>query len=546
MDTWCRHVFAFACLAQAAFFAVAAEEAPPPAVPAGVEPVEGIAPDLPAPPETLVSPAGPVRAEDLPELEQMLLEPKEGAVVLELVEAQRQALEENPNLQAAAARVEQARARVRQARALYFPQVSASYSVTHTELPESSVEAARNAALQGIPQRALSSLFIGAGSGGAGGASAFQLFNVGSAVVQGIAGRNLIDDDVSSFKAGLVANYLVFDGFSRKFTNAIARFGQQESEAAYREAQRLLLAAVAQTYFGVQLARENFAIALADEAFNRRLLKEAEARRRVGTGSLSDVLNFEVRVRAARATLLLAQNDYQQARIALAALLGDPEVALPDNMVVAPLAIEKAEEMAVPAEPELVAFALEHRPDLLRSEFGLQRGGATVQQRKSAYYPQVVALASKDATHNAQSKFEEDDFSTTVGVNVSYTVYAGGRRKAAVAEARHLREEAEQLRQQAELTVRQEVRQTLADLRTAQEQLVLQRTTAEYVEQNRDLVEKEYDAGQGTLARLNQAQRDLIEAQARLALARVSLRLAWHELHISTASILDDFTTAED
>jgi outer membrane protein TolC len=151
----------------------------------------------------------------------------------------------------------------------------------------------------------------------------------------------------------------------------------------------------------------------------------------------------------------------------------------------------------------------------------------------------VAAFASKDATRNSDSRFDADDFSTSVGLNISYNLYAGGRRRAEVEEARQIRQEAEHLLTQAEIDARAEVRQALEDLRTAQQQLVLQRTTAEYVERNRDLVEREYEAGQGALARLNQAQRDLIEAQARLALARVSLRLAWQDLQTATGRILE-------
>ena len=78
----------------------------------------------------------------------------------------------------------------------------------------------------------------------------------------------------------------------------------------------------------------------------------------------------------------------------------------------------------------------------------------------------------------------------------------------------------------------------LARLTAAQQQLTLQRENAAYVEQNRDMVEKEFQAGQASLALLNQAQRDLVEAQAMLALAHVSLRAAWHALHTATAETL--------
>jgi len=60
------------------------------------------------------------------------------------------------------------------------------------------------------------------------------------------------------------------------------------------------------------------------------------------------------------------------------------------------------------------------------------------------------------------------------------------------------------------------------------------------VEKNRDLVENEYMAGQVSLVRLNEAQRDLIQQQGRLALARVALRQAWHDLRVATGEILEE------
>jgi outer membrane protein TolC len=54
-------------------------------------------------------------------------------------------------------------------------------------------------------------------------------------------------------------------------------------------------------------------------------------------------------------------------------------------------------------------------------------------------------------------------------------------------------------------------------------------------------VEKEYAAGQTSLVRLNEAQRNLIQAQGWLALARVSLRQAWQGLKAATGEILAPF-----
>ena len=85
---------------------------------------------------------------------------------------------------------------------------------------------------------------------------------------------------------------------------------------------RLLLYQVAASYFNAQLAKENINIALANEKFNQRQLAETEARYRVGTGSLSDVLNFRIRINSAKSQLISARQSYEVALYGLASLMG--------------------------------------------------------------------------------------------------------------------------------------------------------------------------------------------------------------------------------
>lgn len=456
--------------------------------------------------------------------------------IISLEEAERRALSDNPSLRSVEARIAQAEALVRQARSAYFPRVDSSYSATHTELPDASVDAAKDAvvasALSSV-QRSAISLLTGPQQLTTG-----SVIGIGQSLFQAKRALGEIDDSIDTFQLGVTASYLLFDGFARKYRVAATEFGRDQTEAAQREAKRLLLDAVARSFYGVQLARENIEIAKADEAFNERLLKESKLRYGVGAGALSDVLNFEVRVRASRALLLQARRDFDVTRIALAALMGIPSALLPEGTEIAQFYSETPEEMARPEVDALVAYALAHRPDVEQSALSLQRAEAVIGQRRADYYPQVSAFVAHETSRPSNSAFRSDEFSTFAGVALNYNLYAGGQRKASVEEARHAKTEAVDLLESAKLTAVSEVRQALANLTTAQEQLVLQRATTEYVDKNRDLVEKEYKVGQGALALLNQAQRDLTESQARLALARVSLRLAWYQLRTSTAQTI--------
>jgi len=478
-------------------------------------------------------------------------------VVLDLEEAQRYALESNPSIQAVAEQVEQAQEYVRQARSMYFPQVSASYRTSTTRMEDESgsfsdsEEGGRRAHRvhrvhdTSIPPTvnpgvippgfdfsniadALNAL---SGAGGAMG----NLFGFG-----GVGGFSS-GQDVENSTLGVTAALLLFNGFSRRMTYSMARFGREETEAAYEDARRLLLDGVALTFYGVQLARENILIAQADKDFNSRIMREVKIRQELGKAALSDVLNFEVRQQAAEAALLMAEKDYQSARIALALVMGKPDVRLPDNLEVAPLPDERAEDMQMPDEAALIQYALEHRPDLVQRENSVERAKASTKDRYGNLAPRVSLFAAWNDQRTENGSYERQNESTTVGIDVAYDLFTGGRNISRIVEAKHAKRQAEFRRAEAEQRIISDVRGALLNLKIAQQQLVLQRTASENVKRNRDLVEREYQAGKAPLVRLNQGQRDLVEADARLVFARVNLLKAWHELRTATAETVEKF-----
>ena len=462
----------------------------------------------------------------------------EGALVpkeLTLAEAKRIALLENPSLKAAEARVKQAWARVRQARASYFPNVDASASISKTWLDENSYRAQRN--------QAFLTPFLESG-GRSSGTSQFPVVQYigGKAVTlsSGLRARAGVDNSFTTHSAALTAQWLIFDGFAREFTHAASRFGARESEAASLEARRLLLEAVAESYFSAVLAREELAIAEADEAFNARQLEEAEARRRVGTGSLSDELNFRVRVNTAKASRIRAVQVFEVAKVGLAQLMAVPESAFPAGTELAPLLDSTPADLERPDLDTKLASALERRPDLLRDRRAVDRTRAAMRAQRGVFFPTVSTSVSHAASLTNDHKIGQDDFGTTVGLNVSYSLFAGGRNRAQYVESKGALSEAEHNLHSTEIAVSAQVRSAIENLAAAQDQWVLQQENAAHVQKNRDLVEKEYMAGQASLVRLNEAQRDLVSSQAQLAAARVTLQQAWHSLTTATGEILGE------
>ncbi len=416
--------------------------------------------------------------------------------VLDLATAQKIAIQDNPSLAAAAERVRQAKERVRQARSSYWPQLTARGSATRSILSEN----ARVQALQSDP--------------GA-------------------------DDTTDTYMASLSATWTLFNGFSREYSSLSARYGMESTKEARRDALRLLLSSVAASYYNAQLALENISIAEANESFNSRQLVEAQARYRVGTGSLSDVLNFEVQINSAKSTLISARKSYEVAVYGLAALMGVPDAVLPDHIELAKLGAENPEELVAANMATEVQYALDHRPDLLKAQHAVAQSNATVGVARSGFFPTISVTGAVDAAQPDSMDFERDDFGKSVALNFSYPLFAGGLNRAKVAEAKSGLLESKDVLADAVINVKSQVASAVTALSSAQEQLLLQRSNAKLVQQVRDLVEKEYAAGEASLVRMNEAQKDLVTAQGNLALSLVSMRQAWEDLRTSTGKILE-------
>ena len=421
--------------------------------------------------------------------------------VLNLDTAVAIALAGNPGLEASAARVRQAKAQVDQARSTYWPRLDANASGARVELSGNTYR--QNLAIA-------------------------QLLNPSAA----------IEDPEEYYNADLTASWTLFDGFERKFSNAAARYGEQSSAAALNDARRLLIAAVAVSYFSAQLALENIAIARADEAFNQRQLADAEARQRVGTGSLSDVLNFQVRKNQAKTTRINQEYRYEIALYGLAALMGLPESRLPAQVQLALLSPETAAELAAPTVDQLIPAAMDHRPDIQQVRWQIRQAEAQVKIAQSGYYPTVFVAGSLDGERTGNPDFGQDDFGNRVQVGLSYNLFSGGFTRARVREVRQQKIELDSRLDELILSATSDIRSSVALVTTAQVQVTLQRENVDLVQRTRDLVEKEYNAGQGSLVRLNEAQRDLTTARSNLALALVGLRQAWVELETRSGTLL--------
>jgi outer membrane protein TolC len=415
--------------------------------------------------------------------------------VLDLRTAQTIALAANPNIAAAQARVEQARARVSQAAATWWPSLDLSGGGARQHLSDHSYQTTN---------------------------TLYSRLGVST------------DQTTDNYSANLQATWLLFDGFYRHFKEQQATYDQLSVDAALTDSQRLLVTSVAEAFLNAQLAQTYIDIARADETFYTRQLEDAQNRFKVGAGPWGDVLNIKVQVNSAKTSLIRSQREFEAAGYGLAALMGLPEATFPSHLRLESLDKDRTATRSQGNPDQLIKDALAIRPDIQRLENVVKQTEATTGMAKAPFYPKVQIAGALEGAKEGDMGLTSDDFGNTVAMNMSWNLYAGGGDKARLIEAEQARREAGYTLAGLRNSVAAEIRQDLALLAAAEEQVRLQRESVKLVEENRDLAQNEYEAGEASLVRLNEAQRDLITTYGRMAQALVGHQLAEQRLLSAT------------
>ena len=448
---------------------------------------------------------------------------------LDLETARAIAIRANPDIHVAQARLEAARARVAEARAVYYPTVLFTHSLTRTFHTPASRNRL-NTLLQ--PQQVVpTDVDLTTNS-----LAVTTILNAIRRPLLGYGSPEGNRNPFSEHSSAFTASWTVFDGFVREAQLLAAKHVHQASWASLRDVERLIIQAVDAAYYQIQLAQEQIRIARADEEFSLEQLEETEKLRAAGRATTADVNNFRVRMLAAQANVTTAVGLDQTSRVVLAELMGLVGAVLPPGLEPSRLAEETAEELAVPDPEPWIAQALANRPDLQQLEYLLASEEEQVRAAKGLFMPNLAVSGSWgfDRSHNLA--YSVEDQSSAVAMEFRWELFSGGGRRARVRQAESSRAEAAANLNRRRLAIQSEVRTAIIDLQNAQERIRLQRENVETARENRRIVRAAYLAGKETLNRLNETQRDFITAEADLALARIRLREAWSDLYAATGT----------
>jgi len=365
----------------------------------------------------------------------------------------------------------------------------------------------------------------------------------------GMSNTQLNESQVFAQQMGGTAQWTIFDGLMREMNLMVARHNAKASEYIEEDTRRLLLKGVANQYNNVLLAIEKNRIAKTDMDFQNKLLKETKLKYDAGAVPLSDVLNFEIKVNDAENSQISAEYQYNTARYSLAALMGMKEGTIPDSIKYPPMS--SSTEIHLADVEVYLDTALANRPDLKQYRESLLAAEYTLYATYGSFSPTVTLNGGYTYNINKTNNEGRNGFTYNgdqnwtsryrsgvwnYGGTASWTLFQGGYRINKVLEAKALVAQAEYQLASKWIDVIQEVRAAHDNYIQNIKQANIYKKTLSLVTQQRDLVEEEYKAGNVELTRLNEAQRDLVQADTNLVSSLINVQNARVQLEAATNS----------
>lgn len=334
-----------------------------------------------------------------------------------------------------------------------------------------------------------------------------------------IVGRTEKMQDANFAFAGIAANYMLYD-FGRREARLQQARAQAGATASLFEASRTDVSLqVIEGYFGI-LESEHLVTAARDE------ITQVEQHRRIaqalfdeGVVTRNDILQADVRLAAARQSLLARQNLLDNTWLRLNYLTGAPAAfrgELIDGTVIDDKGAAPDEQKALAGRPELQALRL-----------GVEASQAELRHSKAEYLPELFTKLALDYLEN--SKYSEQYIlSATIGLRIN--LFDGFATSAARDRAVQKQSRARDLLRQNEEQVRLEINVAENDLRVAGERIRVAETAIRQSEENLRINRERYRERVGTAT-------EVLDAQTLLTQTRTDYYRALYDRQVSAARL---------
>jgi outer membrane protein len=310
-------------------------------------------------------------------------------------------------------------------------------------------------------------------------------------------------------------------------TDALTRAAEAESNALSqdREAARAdLRLEIAREYWAVLTARASVDVVTQALALIGAHLADVRNLLAVGLVPPSDVLTTEAQQAREQQFLIEAENLRETTSLDFRRLVG----LAPDEPFEL---VDRIDTPPAPSPPTaaLADMAKANRPERKAIEIRLEGLGERATAAGAGRLPQIATVGGYDFARPNPKIFPRQDAwkpSWDVGVNVSWSVFDGGRVRAEVAEASANQKAAEERLKDFDVNVSVEVRQRAADVASARAAIAASEVGVRSATEARRVIDERYSAGVATNTEVLDAEVALLQADLDRTRALANVKLA--------------------
>lgn len=286
------------------------------------------------------------------------------------------------------------------------------------------------------------------------------------------------------------------------------------SEADLAAARLSLQATLASSYFSLRTAEAQQALLERNVLAYQRTLDLTQVRYQAGVVGQSDVLQAKTQLNSVQTQLADAIAQRAQLEHAMAVLLGLPPAAfsLPRTATLpATVAIPKT----------LPSTLLERRPDIYAARERVKAAYTQIGIADAAYFPSLSLSATAGYGQSSLANLvSAPNLVWSLGASLTQSIFDGGTRKLASAQARASAEQVTSTYRQLVLTALQEVEDNLVLANRLADEVQSQTEALQSAQRTLEIVQEQYRAGTVSFLNVAAAQSTALSSEATLVTVR--------------------------
>ena len=337
-------------------------------------------------------------------------------------------------------------------------------------------------------------------------------------------------DFLTNFQSLVTADQTLYDAGHTKHAVRSAELTRDVAGENHRLTQTEVIAGVVRAYYDALLSREQLSATGQALRSAEADLDRAQAVRSVGMSTDVDVLSIQVHLAGVREQQIRRAADLDVARAALNDIVGLPldtthRLTTPLSPLMAPAGLLADYEKS----------AVTDRPEAHQMKLSTSLAENQAAEARSSLLPQVVLHGAFEA--DRQRFYDRGGANWLVSLGLRWNLFNGFSDQARIAESKSLLRRSTAEQERIGSALRLQVRRAYADLRAAQERIVVAQASVAQAEESLRITQNRYAAGMSNVTDLLRTETAVLEARTRHLAAIHDQRIAATMLEMAAGKL---------